>query len=261
MEANLLSTIFHSILDAFANHGIDWLITIFVTFISVRLATKKYYYSIREINVKPILELGLKKILNEEIIPPNAQAILVENKGIFILKRKKYKCSHMFEKKRKTVSVVGGDSNRASSKRPRYYGVLGLAYDLNRPVIYDFQRHKLYVYDFKLVEYKVEFSGNEFYYVNKNKPHVLSNNNTTRSLMFAIPLVLDDKIVGGITFDVNLDSNLTKKLRSKEISYIPIEDTDTEEDINNKLERNFILYSELLDLRDNILNAFFIKRK
>lgn len=189
------------------------------TFLSVRLATRKYYYSIRKGNARQIMEQGLLLMLKQETIPPDAKSILVKNKGMAVFRWKKYECKHPFEFLRKTIDTVGGDEGSTSKARTRFWGVLGLAYRLNRPVVYDFETHNIYEYKVGITKKTaVKRSDGKYYYPDdiegKNRNCYLSDENTDRSIMFAIPLRYRGKLVGGVTFDV--DSAIDEKEELKE---------------------------------------------
>lgn len=250
--------IIRTIIEAIVNHGVDWIITMVVTFISVRFATKKYYNSVKARNVRPHMEQGLKLILEKKIIPANAKSILVENKGVAIFRCRKYKCTHPISRLRKTICTVGGNENSTSEARARFWGVLGLAYRLKNIVVYDFRQHKLLVYDVDITEREViqkkDKQNNIKYYFNgeiDGKPYefYLSDKITGRNIMIAIPLFYENKLVGGVTFDVDCEINEQADPDNKK-KYL----------IGNSRNEVIEICKTLNDLGSNIVSAYFTER-
>ena len=245
------------------DYGVNWIITMVITFISVRLATKKYYNTVRSRNVRPHMEQGLKLILGKDIIPANAKSILVENKGFVIFRWKKYKATHPFSLLRKTICTVGGMENTTSTARARYWGVLGLAYLKKRVVVYDFREHTLLLYHVDIVKHEVKDRINksnikEYYFKGdidgRRRECFLSEEQTGRNIMIAIPLIIrgnhNDKIVGGLTFDVDCEIDEQSVANNKKKYLISNNENDIIE-----------LCKELNDIGSNIVNAYFCEYK
>ena len=205
------------------------------------------------------MQQGLKRILGKEIIPANAKSILVENKGVVLFRWKKYKATHPFSLLRKTICTVGGMENSTSTARARFWGVLGLAYLKKSVVVYDFREHTLLLYDVGIIKSEVEERINkrnkkEYYFQEdidgRIREGFLSDEQTGRNIMIAIPLVIkgnhSEKIVGGVTFDVDceIEEQSTANNRKKYLI------RDSEDDIIE-------LCKELNDIGSNIVNAYF----
>ncbi|QTE67634.1 hypothetical protein JNO48_10560 [Clostridiales bacterium] len=250
---------FEKIKDSLVNHGIDWIITSVITFISVRLATIKYYNSVSVSNVRPIMAQGLKKILGTDIIPANTKSILVENKGFTLFRGKKYKGEKCFSRLRKTICTVGGNVNSTSDARALYWGVLGLAYKKQSIVVFDFRQPKLLIYGVDLTEYPVtalNVNGSvKYYYQDSDNKHYLSDKQSGRNMMIAIPLMQDKnkdnkkkktKILGGVTFDV--DCKISSDPDDENIFLL------------SEKEKVIDICQTLNDLGSNIVNAYFAKR-
>ena len=252
---HLINKIVSGIKDSLINHGFDWIITVVITYITVHLATKKYYNSVRKSTVRPCMEQGLKLILEKDIIPANAKSILVENKGIAIFRWKKYKCRHPFSLLRKTVCTVGGNENSTSEARPRFWAVLGLAYQLKSIVVYDFKQHRLLVYSVDIEEYisieKENGDDTEYYFRGKingsAKECYLSDKRSGRNIMIAIPLISDNRIVGGVTFDVDCEISTDPQNTKKYL-------------IGSNRKEVIELCKKLNDIGSNIVNAYFVGR-
>ena len=244
--------------ESVVSHGLDWIITMVITFISVRLATRKYYNSVKSRNVIPHMDKGLELILGKKIAPANAKSILVKNKGVTFFRWRKYKCNHPISRLRKTVSTVGGNKNSTSKARALYWGVLGLAYRLESIVVYDFRQHKLLTYGVDIAECEViekkDKRDNIKYYFNgeiNGKPRqlYLSDKTTDRNIMIAIPLKNENKLVGGLTFDVDCEINEQADSGNKKRYLIG----DTQ---NEVIE----LCKTLNDIGSNIVSAYFSER-
>ena len=257
--SSFINEIVYHVKESIVNHGIDWIITIIITFVSVRLATKKYYNSVKSRNVKPHMEQGLKLILNgTDIIPANAKSILVKNKGFTIFRWKRYKCEHPFSRLRKTVSTVGGNNNSTSKARALYWGVLGLAYRIESIVVYDFRQHTLLTYGVDIAERCViektdKRNIKKYYYKDEidGKPCeiYLSDKTTDRNIMIAIPLKNENKLVGGLTFDVDCEINKQDYPDNKKTYLIG-------ETQNEVIE----ICKTLNDIGSNIVSAYFSER-
>lgn len=252
-----INEIIKTVKDSIVDHGVDWAITMVITFFSARLATKKYYNSVKARNVRPHMERGLRLILpGREIIPANAKSIIVENKGFTIFRWKKYKCNHPFSRIRKTICTVGGNENSTSEARARYWAVLGLAYLLDNIVVYDFRQHKLLTYGVDIAEHTVfskkdKRNNTKYYFMGSIRGEMrelyLSDETTDRNIMIAIPLKNEGKLVGGVTFDVDCDISEAGDPKGKKYLF------GQETEIIN-------ICQKLNDIGSNIVSAYFCER-
>lgn len=257
MDFNVIGQI---LWDLIATHVIDWIITAIITFVSVKYATQKYYGKVRVVLTQTILEQGLRALLKlkyNETLPLNAAAIFVEYKGFchkLKFKRKSREECTFGDKIRKTIAYAGGESMNISSKKLRDYGVLGVANNLKLPVIFDFQENKLYKYEFtEFMELAV--SGNATtgyeYVASDGQTIEITRGVSGRDIMIAYPLIRDDKLVGGITFDMKVASNTI---------YKKILPTDNEALIKKKKEANIEVLNVVKRTADNVLESYFSKK-
>ena len=193
------------------NNGIDWIITAVITYFSVKVATRRYYDATKRQVSEGIMVQGLRALLKlkyNENLPNDAQVIFVKYKGRSWNLRGKNKCKFM-EKIRRTVAVAGGNTTGVSEYRPLDFGVLGVANKFSLPVLFDFQDGKLYKYErgrIFLVN-TIEKEGCYYYERAAGEYMLLSEKETTRDIMIAIPLkALNKKIAGGLTFDLKIGS-------------------------------------------------------
>ena len=140
-----INGLIEGIKDVCIDKGIDWIITAIITYFSARYATRCYYDKTRVMVAKNTMEQGLRALLKltcDEKLPDNAKVIFVEYKGrcwdIRKCKKEESDC-HFGGRIRKTVAAVGGDIMGISAFKPRDYGVLGLANELGKPVLFNFQ--------------------------------------------------------------------------------------------------------------------------
>ncbi len=256
---DVIKNIIDKIVSVFVEHGIDWVITAIITYFTVRYATRQYYNKTKVIVAKNTMEQGLRALLrlnyNEEL-PDNAKVIFVEYKGrcYKIGKRKTSgKECNFLGKIRKTVATVGGDTMGVSAYRPRDYGVLGVANELTKPVLFNFQNGELYKHDCgKFVKLDTEKDGNTYIYkaVDGEKKE-LSEVGTVRDIMIAIPIVSNGKLVGGITFDMQVGAKTI---------YQNFEETDTEQIKYKKEQDNNKVIREVRRTANNLVNAYFKKK-
>ena len=233
---------------------INWIITGIITFISVKIATNKYYDFTKKQVSKGIMELGLRSLLKleyDESIPDYAQAVFVKYKGRCYKTKKARENSYckFGDKIRRTIEVVGGNKLEVSPFRPLNYGVLGVANYLSAPLLYDFRLHKLYMYKKGYItELCVIKEGSMFVYKINDRSLSLSNEETQRDVMLAIPLKSNGKLVGGITFDL--------KPGDKTI-YQKYSDKDTEETKEQKTINNIKVFKEATRASFILINAYF----
>ena len=253
---NAFNAIVYKIVSVFVEHGVDWVITAIITYFTVRYATRQYYNKTKVIVTKNIMEQGLRALLklnyNEEL-PDNAKVIFVEYKGRYYKIKKKSINERKYnfgEKIRKTVAAVGGDTMGVSPYRPRDYGVLGVANLLERVVMFNFQNGDLYKYDSgKFVKLETE-EVNKTYIYKENKME-LSEVGTARAIMIAIPIMSNGKLVGGLTFDMEIGAKTI---------YQNIDQADTEEIKTKKEQDNNKVIKEIKRTANNIVNAYFKKK-
>ncbi len=239
-----------------SDHFVDWLITAVITYFTVKSATRQFYYKNRIKTSKNIMEQGLGALLNlqyNENLPESAQAIFVAYKGRYWGTRRRNHCK-FFDRIRKTITSVGGNSMRVSPYRPRDYGVLGVANQLNLPVQYDFQNGELNFFDRGKIYpcSSVVLNGEKYYYVNEEREQFyLSNKETTRGIMIAIPISKNGKQIGGLTFDLAVGSKTL---------YQKINEDDSEEIRNKKNNMNKKVFQDSLDTAMKLIDAFFVEK-
>ena len=242
-------------------NGIDWFITCFMTYFTVKYATRQYYGKTKVMVAKNIMEQGLRTVLmlnyNEEL-PDNAKVIFVEYKGrcynIKKLSAKKEDNECIFgEKIRKTVATVGGDTMGVSAYRPREYGVLGLANTLKKPVLFNFQNGELYKYESgKFIELKTTQDGNTYNYkLSDSQTKELSKVGSSRDVMIAIPIFNHEKLVGGLTFDMEIGAKTI---------YQNILPNDLDETKKEKENNNIKVMKDVKRTAENLTNAYFKKK-
>lgn len=254
-----MKTVLNGIICAFAQNGIDWAITAIITYFTVRYATRQYYNKTRIMVAKNTMEQGLRALLkldyNEEL-PDNAKVIFVEYKGrcytITKKNRSRTDCD-FFEKIRRTVAAVGGDTMGVSPYRPRDYGVLGVANALMKPVLFNFQNGELYNYEFgKFVKLSTVKKGNSYMYkAPSGEEKELSETDTARDIMIAIPIESNGKLVGGVTFDMQVGAKTL---------YQNIEVSDTEEIKIKKEQNNSKVMKSVRRTANNLVSAYFKKK-
>ena len=243
--------------DLVLKNGVDWIITAVVTFFSVRIATNRYYNATKKQVTKGFMEQGLRELLNlgnNDALPLDAQVILVKYSGRCYRVKNDNKCT-FFEKIRKTINSVGGNPMTVSTYRPRNYGVLGVANILKTPVLFDFQNGELYLYERgKIIKNKnIVFEDGKYYYNTETETVFLSNKETTRDVMIAIPLIIEKskKIVGGVTFDLTIGAKTI---------YQKILEDDDNEIKKTKTDNNIKVFNDALRTSNNIINAYFKKK-
>lgn len=191
----------------------DWIVTGAITFVSVRLATKKYYRKNTDALLYEALCNEVRRLLQMEAgaaLPDDSLVVFVEYKGE-LEEDMLDKGAHKGDPARETIISIGGDSRNTSSINPRDYGVLGIANYTKYPVLVDFQARKVYYYHWGRVHTlsAVDLPDNDKYWgVNIHietvavDGHVVAKKETHRGVMIALPIIHDGNLVGGITFDV-----------------------------------------------------------
>lgn len=243
-------------------NGIDWIVTAIITYFTVKHATRQYYNRTKVMVAKNTMEQGLRAVLklnyNEEL-PDNAKVIFVEYKGrcynlkkLFKKKEDDKECI-FFEKIRKTVASVGGDTMGVSSYRPREYGVLGVANILMKPVLFNFQSGEMYKYDGgNFIKLETKQDGDKYKYISSNKKEKeLSEKDSARDVMIAIPVVHNEKLVGGLTFDMEIGAKTI---------YQNILASDSNDEKTKKKEDNTKVMKEVRRTANNLVNAYFKKK-
>jgi len=124
---------------------------------------------------------------------------------------------------------------------------------MRKVVVYDFNEHKLFVYHVNLKPLNTVSEQDGYYYKEMNGGkvtiwHKLSELESGRNVMYAIPLVHNDKIVGGITFDV--DCNIKEKAEGGKKTKFYLNDTTEVIEICRQLD----------DICSNIITAYFSER-
>lgn len=256
---DIIMDILNRIISVFIANGIDWVITALITYFTVRYATRQYYNKTKIMVAKNIMELGLRALLkldyNEEL-PDNAKVIFVEYKGrCYKIKKKRTsgrEC-RFFEEIRRTIATVGGDTMGVSPYRPRNYGVLGVANSLKKSVLFNFQNGELYQYDYgKFVKLDTEKNGNTYIYKTVDgEIKELSEVGTARDIMIAIPIVSNGKLLGGVTFDMQIGAKTI---------YQNIQETDTKEIKVKKEQDNIRVMKDVRRTANNLVNAYFKKK-
>lgn len=259
---DLIESLWNKLVNIIIENGFDWIITGIITYFTVKYATRQYYNKTKIMVAKNTMEQGLRAVLklnyNEEL-PDNAKVIFVEYKGrcynvkkIGLNKLEEKECL-FFEKIRKTVTSVGGDTMGVSSYRPREYGVLGVANALMKPVLFNFQSGELYKYDAgQFIELQTQLEGTKYKYISSNKrKKELSETDSARDVMIAIPIEHNGKLVGGLTFDMAIGSKTI---------YQNILASDSEDVKKTKEENNTKVMKEVKRTANNLVNAYFKKK-
>ncbi len=242
----------------------DWIVTGVITFISVRLATKKYYRQNTRALLTEALSNEVRRLMHvdaTEKIPDSSLAVFVEYKGK--LKKdmlEKGKDAVKGSPARRTIISIGGDKNNTSEINPRDYGVLGVANHNRYPALVDFQNQKVYYYHLgKVYELeKIELDNNPNYWgVNVDLEnvsvtnHVVAKIKTHRGAMIALPIICAGKLVGGITFDVPLNSP----------AYKPIPPNADEEAKKRGLEDIATVLRQTNIVTEEIIKIYFRSKK
>lgn len=258
MEYEVFQIIMEDIKSAIYNNGIDWIVSGAITAITTSCISYRFYKKMRVRVSKDIIERGLRSLLNLsscESLPNNAKAIFVEYKGrYFKLDRTKNvsgECS-FGEKIRKLVAVVGGEPE-ASKYKPIDYGVLGVANIYKKTVLFNFQNGELLIRNMgccKKVKTFVE-NGKYFCKLPNGQKHELSAVETSRDIMIAVPIKFDDKILGGVTFDMK---------RGAQTIYQNILDSDRKEEKRKKENNNNKVFDEARRTAQNLAFAYFMKK-
>lgn len=237
-------------------HFFDWLITAIITYITVRSATRRYYNDNRVEISKSVMEQGLRALLKlsyDESIPSSTQVIFVEYKGRYWGLKASNFCNFS-DKIRKTVTSVGENPMSVSPFRPLNYGVLGVANQLYLPILFDFQDGKLYKFDRGTI-YPIEVLKNDgkyYYKCTEKETMFLSDEKTSRDVMIAIPISIRGKLVGGLTFDLEVGS---KTLYQKECN------SDDEKTKNQKTNMNIKVFNDSLRTAHSLLHTYFNEKK
>lgn len=251
-QGTIIFNYFSVFKDYLTSHFFDWLITAIVTYFTVRSATRHYYNENKIEISKGVMEQGLRALLKlryDESLPSSSQVIFVEYRGRCWKIHDDNLCKFC-ERIRKTVTSVGGNPMRVSPYRPLNYGVLGVANQLNLPVLYDFQNGMLYKFDRgSIYQIAISEKDSKYYFQSDNKEYMfLSNKETTRDIMIAIPISISGKQVGGLTFDLAVGS---KTLYQKEIE---TDDADTKA---LKESNNIKVFEESLRTARSLVRTFF----
>lgn len=257
---DLIQNIKNMLVNAFINNFFDWIITVIITYFTVRYATRQYYGKVKVVVVRNIMEQGLRALFNlryDQVLPETAKVIFVEYKGRCYkpnLKREKLiKDCSFFDKIRKTIAVVGGDTTGVSAYRPRNYGVLGVANILQKPVVYNFRNGVLYKYDNgKFYKLNTSLENDQYVFeTEREEKIIISNNDTSRYTMIAFPIEYNKKLVGGITFDICTDENTL---------YQYIDLNDKPEIKKQKENNNLKVIKEVMRTANSIKDAYFKKK-
>lgn len=258
--SELIQNIKNILISAFVDNFFDWIITAIITYFTVRYATRQYYGKVKVVVVKNIMEQGLRalfKLRYDQDLPETAKVIFVEYKGRCYkpnLKRKKLiKDCSFFDKIRKTIAVVGGDTTGVSTYRPRDYGALGVANILQKPVVYNFRNGELYKYDNGKFYKLNTFLENDKYVFKTEREGkiIISNKKTSRYTMIAFPIEYNKKLVGGITFDICTDENTL---------YQYINFNDKPKIKKQKENNNLKVIKEVKRTANSIKDAYFKKK-
>lgn len=216
----------------------DWIVTGAITFISVRLATKKFYRQNSNALLSEALCNEVRRLLQMEAgtaLPDDSLVVFVEYKGE-LEEDMLDKGAHRGEPARQTIISIGGNSRNTSPTNPRDYGVLGIANYTKYPVLVDFQERKVYYYHWGNVHTlsAIDLPGNDRYWgVNIHietvdvDGHVVAKKETHRGAMIALPIIHEGNLVGGITFDVPRNCS----------AYHPIPDSATDAEKAAGLEK------------------------
>lgn len=251
-------TIWEKVKNAFLGNGIDWILTGIITYFTTRSATRQYYDRNKAKVACKIMEQGLRAMLrldSSEKLPDNAKVIFVEYKGRCLkIKRKNSSTKEcgFLQRIRRTVACVGGDTLGVSSYRPINYGVLGIANVACRPILYDFNKGELYKYENGDIKRLETIQENGFYYYQKNASErvEISSVDTSRDTMIAVPIGRNEKLLGGVTFDM--------KAGPKTI-YQRITSNDSAEIAKEKNKVNKGVMQEARITAENLLAAYFDK--
>lgn len=253
-----INTIVEQFTNVIADQVIDWGITALITYITVKSATHQYYGKTKLTVAKGIMEQGLRALLkleNNETLPDNAKVIFVEYKGrcynLNSNKTKEKEC-RFFEKIRKTIAVVGGDIMGVSAYKPRDYGVLGIANILRKPILFNFQNGELFKYDSeKFIKLKTEKEYQRYVYITADGKKEISEFDDARDIMIAIPIEYNGKLIGGVTFDLQVGAKTI---------YQNIESNDSQNEKMRKKENNIKVLKEARRTANNLVNAYFKKK-
>ena len=252
----LFSSLGNILSDLVATNLVDWVLTGAITFITTRFATREFYEKNRKAVAYNILQNSLREMLrlsHTNEFPDNAKVIFVEYKGrCFRLSKKgreEIKCN-FGEPIRRTIVKVGHDVSDISSCRPVNFGVLGVANQKKRPVIYNFSSGKLYMYKHgRFRELTTERKGDSYYY----ESFKLSSVTSDRDTMIAVPIVEAETLYGGITFDM-YDLALDNPV------YQVISNTDTAEIKEKKLTNNKESLSIAIKTAESLVTVYFKKK-
>ena len=241
------------LINSVKEYGISSLITIIATV----FATKQYYKKNRKDVVACILDLGIRSMFDIHYLSPlpyTAKAIFVENgKSSFFMLPEQFNetgCQKrgIFDL-RTTIATVGNFDQDVHAWRHKKWGVLGLAYELKKPVLFDFREGKLFVFSSgEITEKPVEKKEGNYYY----KDHKLSRiEGNTRSIMIAVPIIrnyIGSKRLGGVTFDFAPNENTI---------YQKLSDRDSEDERKRKNDQNKRVFESAMSTAEYLKIAYF----
>ena len=139
-----------------------------------------------------------------------------------------------------------------SAFKPRDYGVLGLANELGKPVLFNFQNGKLYKYDNgKFIKLETEEYNGKYVYVLKNYRKELTPIETARDVMIAVPIAANGKLLGGVTFDMHIGAKTI---------YQNVDENDSEKIKAQKKQNNIKVMQEVVRTANNLIDAYFKKK-